>query len=137
MFAKITEFRVLGGRVRRPRAVATHDADRRADCRLIASARRTRRPILTCRWHVVPSTGKLECGWQSVAASAIEEPGQKTSGRTEATAGACPRTGRTAADPQGSLNSASGGRAICSSAIRTRLPPIDARSIDRSLLIKM
>ena len=63
--------------------------------------------------------------------------GTKTSGRTEATAGACPRTGRTAVDPQGSLNSASGGRAICSSAILTRLPRIDARSIDRSLLIKM
>jgi hypothetical protein len=77
MFAKITEFRLLGGRVRRPRTVATHDADRRAHCRLIASARRTRRPILTCRWHVVPSTGKLKCGWQSVAASAIDEPGQK------------------------------------------------------------
>lgn len=77
MFAKITEFRLLGGRVRRLRTLATHDADRRADCRLIASAHRTRRPILTCRWHVVPSTGKLECGWLSVGVSAIDEPGQK------------------------------------------------------------
>ena len=77
MFAKISEFHLLGGRVQRRRKAAKHDADRRADCRLIASARRTRRPILTCRWHVVPSTGKIECGWHSVAASAIDEPGQK------------------------------------------------------------
>jgi hypothetical protein len=77
MFAKISESRPLGGRVQQLRTVAKHDADRRADCRLIASARRSRRPTLTCRWHVVPSTGKLECSWQSVGASAIDEPGQK------------------------------------------------------------
>lgn len=77
MFAKISEFRLPGGRVQRPRTAAKFDADRRADRRLIAGARRTRRPILTCRWHVVPSTGKLECGWLSVGVSAIDEPGQK------------------------------------------------------------
>jgi hypothetical protein len=77
MFAKITEFRPLGRRVQYLRTAAKHNADGRADCRLITGARRARRPILTCRWHVVPSTGKLECVWRSAGASAIDEPGQK------------------------------------------------------------
>jgi hypothetical protein len=77
MFTKITEFRPLGNRAQRVRTASQRDAASHADRRLIAGARRIRRSILTCRWHVVPSTGKLECGWQSVAASAIEEPGQK------------------------------------------------------------
>jgi hypothetical protein len=73
MFAKITEFRPL----RR----AQRDAARYPDCRLIVGARRIRRPILTCRWHVVPSTGKLECRWRSAAASAVDKAGQKRAAR--------------------------------------------------------
>jgi len=77
MFAKITEFRAHGGRVQQLRTAAKYDADRRLDCRARGDVYRTRRPILTCRWHVVPATGKLECRWHSIAASAIDEPGQK------------------------------------------------------------
>lgn len=77
MFAKISEFHLLGGRVQQLRTAARHDADRRADCQPMVSARRTRRPVLTCRWNVMPSTGKLECGWLTVGVSAIDEPGQK------------------------------------------------------------
>jgi hypothetical protein len=35
MFAKISEFRPLGGRVQQPRTAAKFDADRRADRRLM------------------------------------------------------------------------------------------------------
>ena len=78
MFAKVAEFRLLGGHVQRLRTAAKYDPDRRrTDCRPMAGARRARRPILMCRWHVVPATGKLECRWQSVSAATIDEPGQR------------------------------------------------------------
>jgi hypothetical protein len=77
MFAKVAEFRLLGGHVQRLRTAAKYDPARRTDCRPMAGARRARRPILMCRWHVVPSTGKLECRWQSVSAATIDESGQR------------------------------------------------------------
>jgi hypothetical protein len=81
MFAKIIEFRPLASRSQQVRTASQRDAARHANCRLIAGARRIRRPILTCRWHVVPSTGKLECRWSSAAASAVDKPGQKRAAR--------------------------------------------------------
>jgi hypothetical protein len=82
MFTKITEFRPLGNRAQRVRTASQRDAASHADRRLIAGARRIRRSILTCRWHVVPSTGKLECRWRSAAASDVDKAGQKRAARS-------------------------------------------------------
>jgi hypothetical protein len=82
MFKKITEFRPPGNRAQQVRTAAQRDAASRADRRLIAGARRIRRPILTCRWHVVRSTGKLECRWRSAAASDVDKAGQKRAARS-------------------------------------------------------
>ena len=136
MFAKISEFRLLGGRVQRPRTAAKFDADRRADCRLIAGASDPAadsdvplaRRALHRKARVRLAVGRRVRNRRTRT---------KTSGRSEATADPCPRTGRTAVDPQGSLNRASDGRAICPSVILACRPRIDVRSIDRSLLVKV
>jgi len=41
-----------------------------------ARERRVRRHVLACRWHVVPSTGRLECSWSEQASdgAALEPP---------------------------------------------------------------
>jgi hypothetical protein len=80
MFTKITEFRPPR-RTQPVRTASRRDAGSHADCRPIAGARRIRRPILTCRWHIVPSTGKLACRWRSAAAPAVDKPGQKRRAR--------------------------------------------------------
>jgi hypothetical protein len=59
------------GAPRDPAAVRPCNDNQRAST---ASFRRTRRPVLFCRWRTAPG-GALECVWDIEAASAGEEPG--------------------------------------------------------------
>lgn len=78
MFATRAQFRLFGVR---PEKQSQANPEFRSDggidrCRP-GYARRAHRPILACRWRQVPSTGALECVWQSIDATADTEPEPK------------------------------------------------------------
>jgi hypothetical protein len=75
MFAKTQKFRSTSLQTGRPPATLTPSNDNRIDTRGAAHPRRTRRPILVCRWQPI-GDGRLECHWNIEPADGkvIEEP---------------------------------------------------------------
>jgi hypothetical protein len=80
MRAKFTKH-ALVRRVDGASAGARHSAinhacndNQRVDTRTTVRRRKTRRPVLSCHWRVVPATGALECFWQAESADGAAAP---------------------------------------------------------------
>jgi len=71
MFTNLTQFRLFG---KQARPTVRHSIDRHLDDHVVATAHRTRRRMLFCRWQKVPSTGALECAWQAVDLRIVNQP---------------------------------------------------------------
>jgi hypothetical protein len=66
MFTKLARFRLFGGGgAQQAQPTIGHRSDDGGN-RLVRTPRPARRPTLVCRWRNAPSTGALECVWQSV-----------------------------------------------------------------------
>jgi hypothetical protein len=63
--AKLAELRAFDPRHAAPRPIRlVHSRDNQIVVGLTTARRRSRRPILLCRWHSVPGDdGRLECSW--------------------------------------------------------------------------
>jgi hypothetical protein len=58
MFTNLAQFRLFGiVRAKQARSTVRHRVDRHVSDHFVATAHRSRRPVLVCRWQKVPSTG--------------------------------------------------------------------------------
>jgi hypothetical protein len=99
MITNLAQFRLFGiGRAQSGQpTIRSHIGDRSND-RIVAASHRDHRPTLVCRWQQVPSTGVLECVWQSVDA------GAGAAGRTDTEADRRPRSRAPTVREHGRLN---------------------------------
>jgi len=78
MFTKLAQSRLFGfGLALQTRPTVSYGADGHPQRRFIANSHRARRPALVCRWRKAPSTGALECVWQTVEQPTADEAGPK------------------------------------------------------------
>jgi hypothetical protein len=75
MITNLAQFRLFGiVRAQQARSTVRHRIDRHRNDHFVATAHRSRRPVLVCHWQKVPSTGALECAWQAVDLPIVNQP---------------------------------------------------------------